>query len=303
MGSDKGRPSKKHKYSAKEDVRSRVIDEEDEYYHEDSVEDNREGKKNDFTKLELKPDHVNRPMWAYADGRIFLEMFSSLYKQAYDFLIAIAEPVCRPETMHEYNLTPHSLYVAVSVGLETDTILVLKKNRYFVESPFPEALKALLRDDVISRARISSEGLHANDSFTISKKLEEVEGCHDELLNEIDVAAAAEEKESHAFEIKPAQVENVKQRCWPKALIYPMLEEYDFRNDMVNPDFKIKLLPKAQPRPYQEKSMRKMFGNGRARSGIIVLPCGARKSLIGVSVACRIRKSCLCLATNAVSMD
>lgn len=72
--------------------------------------------------------------------------------------------------MHEYNLTPHSLYAAVSVGLETETIisvlnklsktklpkemidfiygstsnygkvkLVLKKNRYFVESPFPEA--------------------------------------------------------------------------------------------------------------------------------------------------------------------
>ena len=24
----------------------------------------------------------------------------------------------------------------------------------------------------------------------------------------------------------------------------------------------------------QEKSLRKMFGNGRARSGVIVLPCG-----------------------------
>lgn len=75
----------------------------------------------------------------------------------------------RPESMHEYNLTPHSLYAAVSVGLETETIisvlnklsktklpremidfihastanygkvkLVLKKNRYLVESPFPE---------------------------------------------------------------------------------------------------------------------------------------------------------------------
>lgn len=42
---------------------------------------------------------------------------------------------------------------------------------------------------------------------------------------------------------------------------------------------------------------------GRARSGIIVLPCGAGKSLVGVSAACRIKKSCLCLATNAVSVD
>lgn len=59
------------------------------------IEGERETKKRDFTKLELKPDHVNRPLWACADGRIFLETFSPLYKQAYDFLIAIAEPVCR----------------------------------------------------------------------------------------------------------------------------------------------------------------------------------------------------------------
>ncbi|RZC85229.1 hypothetical protein C5167_041412 [Papaver somniferum] len=293
---------------------------------------------NDFTKLELKPDHVHRPIWACADGRIVLETFSPLYKQAYDFLIAIAEPVCRPEVMHEYNLTPHSLYAAVSIGLETETIirvlnqlsktnlpkemidfihastsnygkvkLVLKKNQYFVESSFPEAtalhliiltylllivIKTLLRDEVISRARLSSEGSSGTDSITIAKAVKEIAGAHDELLNGIELAAA-EEKETHSFEVDPAQVENVKQRCLPNALNYPMLEEYDFRNDT----------PQAQLRPYQEKSLSKMFGNGRARSGIIVLPCGAGKSLVGVSAACRIRKSCLCLATNNVSVD
>ena len=46
-----------------------------------------------------------------------------MYRQAYDFLIAIAEPVCRPECVHEYVLTPHSLYAAVSIGLTTQTII------------------------------------------------------------------------------------------------------------------------------------------------------------------------------------
>lgn len=58
-----------------------------------------EPKRRDFSKLELKPDHDNRPLWACADGRIFLETFSPLYKHAYDFLIAIAEPVCRCRKM------------------------------------------------------------------------------------------------------------------------------------------------------------------------------------------------------------
>ncbi|KAG0566665.1 hypothetical protein KC19_7G079900 [Ceratodon purpureus] len=300
---------------------------------DDTVE---EIQRQDFTKLELKPDHANRPLWVCADGRIFLETFSSLYKQAYDFLIAIAEPVCRPESMHEYNLTPHSLYAAVSVGLETETIitvldrlsktklpkeivdfirgstlnygkvkLVLQKNRYFVESPFPEVLQKLLRDDVISRARMTpTEAPGAgSSSFSVSRAPHETGVADSELLGADDVAAGAEEKELHSFEIDPAQVEHVKQRCLPNALNFPMLEEYDFRNDTVNPDLPIELKPQAQPRPYQEKSLSKMFGNGRARSGIIVLPCGAGKSLVGVSAACRIRKSVLCLATNAVSVD
>ncbi|KAK4435380.1 General transcription and DNA repair factor IIH helicase subunit XPB1 [Sesamum alatum] len=332
---DKFRPYKKTKFSKEEYAASAAAD-YNSHFNEDVDDDLRdgEGKKRDFSKLELKPDHANRPLWACADGRIFLETFSALYKQAYDFLIAIAEPVCRPESMHEYNLTPHSLYAAVSVGLETETIvsvlnklsktklpkemidfiynstanygkvkLVLKKNRYFIESPFPEVLKTLLKDEVIGRARIFSEGIHGNDGFTVGKSAGEIEGAHDELLNEAELAAVAEEKETHSFEIDPAQVENVKQRCLPNALNYPMLEEYDFRNDTINPDLDMELKPHAQPRPYQEKSLSKMFGNGRARSGIIVLPCGAGKSLVGVSAASRIKKSCLCLATNAVSVD
>ena len=46
----------------------------------------------DWTALALP----HRPLWVCPDGRIFLETYSPLYKQAYDFLIAIAEPVSTP---------------------------------------------------------------------------------------------------------------------------------------------------------------------------------------------------------------
>ena len=82
-----------------------------------------------------------------------------------------------------------------------------------------------------------------------------------------------------------------------------MLEEYDFRNDAANPDLPIALKPGVSHRPYQDKAMAKMFGNGRARSGVVVLPCGAGKSLVGVTAAARIRKSTLVLVTNQVSVD
>jgi len=113
--------------------------------------------------------------------------------------------------------------------------------------------------------------------------------------------------------------QNIKKRC--NEIDYPMLEEYDFRNDTVNPNLEIDLKPITVIRPYQEKSLSKMFGNGygrayiqvchvfsvsnklssssRARSGIIVLPCGAGKTLVGITAACTIKKSCLVLCTSS----
>eukprot|EP01101_Sappina_pedata_P000428 TRINITY_DN1048_c0_g1_i1.p1 TRINITY_DN1048_c0_g1~~TRINITY_DN1048_c0_g1_i1.p1 ORF type:complete len:120 (-),score=21.49 TRINITY_DN1048_c0_g1_i1:18-377(-) len=63
----------------------------------------------DYHDLKLKPDHTMRPLWVCPDGHIFLETFSPIYKQAYDFLIPISEPVCRPQMIQEYARTPSSL--------------------------------------------------------------------------------------------------------------------------------------------------------------------------------------------------
>lgn len=107
------------------EYRASAAENEASHFPNDDIRDG-EGKKRDFSKLELKP--ANLPLQPCVDGQIFLETFSPLYRQAYDFFIAIAEPVFRPESMHEYNLTLHSLYAAVYVGLETETIFsVLNK--------------------------------------------------------------------------------------------------------------------------------------------------------------------------------
>jgi hypothetical protein len=106
-----------------------------------------------------------------------------------------------------------------------------------------------------------------------------------------------------SFEINPAQVEEVRKRCLDSDVNYPMLEEYDFRRDNTSADLPIGLRPSTQIRPYQEKSLSKMFSNGRARSGIIVLPCGAGKTLVGITACSTIRKSTLIYCTTGVAVD
>jgi len=46
-----------------------------------------------------------------------------------------------------------------------------------------------------------------------------------------------------------------------------------------------------------------MFSNGRARSGIIVLPCGAGKTLTGIAAASTIKKSVIVLCNSGVSVE
>ncbi len=60
--------------------------------------------------------------WITPDNRIFLETFSSKYRAAYEFLIAIAEPISRPAFIHEYELTQYSLYAAMVVQLTPEKI-------------------------------------------------------------------------------------------------------------------------------------------------------------------------------------
>lgn len=219
----------------------------------------------DFSSLPLKHDHISRPCWTCPDGTIYLEAFHDLYPKAYDFLVAISEPVTRPEFVHEYKLTPYSLYAAVATNIDTESIvkvlnrfsknklpdevakfirectkrygkakLVLKHNKYHVESEHPAVLRELLRDDLISQARIAEESTTGGgdgsnkeadkDGFVVHTKAEEMEE-NLRILREMDGDSSddededgggkdkAEQKTTVSFQIKGDSVEVVKRRA------------------------------------------------------------------------------------------
>uniref|UniRef100_A0A915AQ27 General transcription and DNA repair factor IIH helicase/translocase subunit XPB n=3 Tax=Parascaris univalens TaxID=6257 RepID=A0A915AQ27_PARUN len=306
-------------------------------------------------EMKLKSDHASRPLWVAPDGHIFLESFSPVYKHAHDFLIAISEPVCRPEFIHEYQLTAYSLYAAVSIGLQTNDIveylerlsksslpkgiiefikmctlsygkvkLVLKHNRYFVESRHSDVIQTLLKDKVIRQCLVEEKPVEEVPQTDLSmekiqipgaqqikeaKEGEKEENVPEDIHQFYGKLEGEEDDDDEAiqnlqlltFEIKQESIEVVQKRCIE--LEYPLLAEYDFRNDTFNPNLGIDLKPSTTLRPYQEKSLRKMFGNSRARSGVIVLPCGAGKTLVGVTAATTVNKRCLVLATSNVSVE
>ena len=98
-----------------------------------------------------------------------------------------------------------------------------------------------------------------------------------------------------------ADIKEIKNSCEKNNL--PLIEEYDFKQDRKTPDLQIEMKSTTQVRDYQEASLAKMFSNGRARSGIIVLPCGAGKTLTGILATSYIKKPTLVLCNCNVSVD
>uniref|UniRef100_A0A7S2SKM4 DNA 3'-5' helicase n=1 Tax=Rhizochromulina marina TaxID=1034831 RepID=A0A7S2SKM4_9STRA len=304
----------------------------------------------------LRPDHALRPVWVCPNLSLFFENIVENADRIQEFLVAIAEPVSRPDLIHQYKITAQSLNGAVyGSSLDGRTILrelghmsktaplpdtvvdfvesctsrycqaklVLRSSNYFVESNNPEVLRHLLENPQIQQSRFKVAGATSEFHVTKSVSKQEELGANTalrsvatDLLRAVDkgddfdedvksgsIEKGAQRSLTVSFMIKRGAVEQVKREA--RNADYPLLEEYDFRNDMQNPSiekFNLRVVDprtdkRIRVRPYQEKALSRMFGNGRARSGIIVLPCGAGKTFVGIAAAQTIRRSCLVVCT------
>lgn len=209
--------------------------------------------------------------------------------------------------------------------------LVLKKGHYYVESYVLQVLQQLMSDPEIAKAARSGIEETVQDvgdsdfAFPTEMDAEEVtrqmdqirhvsllkqdpEAKKNEEMMEIDSDAIVVPDEEisksrivYSFEIEPTQFETVKRRCIE--MDYPLLEEYDFANDATSETVSISLKPTTVMRRYQEKCLSKLFANGRVKSGIISLACGAGKSLVGVVASSTTKKKTLVLCTSTVSVQ
>uniref|UniRef100_A0A674NAG4 General transcription and DNA repair factor IIH helicase/translocase subunit XPB n=1 Tax=Takifugu rubripes TaxID=31033 RepID=A0A674NAG4_TAKRU len=292
---------------------------------ESGIKQDEYGAKDYRSQMQMKDDHASRPLWVAPDGHIFLEAFSPVYNVGLQTSDIVEYLQKLSKTSVPEGIVQFIKLCTVSYG---KVKLVLKHNRYFAESAFPDVIQRLLQDNVIRECRLRTDD--GADTELITEVIHSKSAIIKSLQDKADASTSQsnndqtpsqqvpedifsyyeqmdkdeeeeEETQTVSFEIRQEMIEELQKRCIH--LEYPLLAEYDFRNDSVNPDINIDLKPTAVLRPYQEKSLRKMFGNGRARSGVIVLPCGAGKSLVGVTAACTVRKRCLVLGNSSVSVE
>jgi DNA excision repair protein ERCC-3 len=196
--------------------------------------------------------------------------------------------------------------------------LVLRQNRYFIESTDLTLLQELANDKRISSCRVevrNPDDRYDNDTgFIIPGDQEDhsaiiagigdssIYGATSRMFDELGLDVSSDRPTVpvvlRRFEVRATSVRKVRERALE--IKRPLTDEYDFRADDRNPDLDIDLQQATDIRSYQEKALSKMFGGGRAKSGIIVLPCGAGKTLVGITAACTIRKSVIVFCNGSV---
>ncbi len=196
--------------------------------------------------------------------------------------------------------------------------LLLKRNQYFIETSDKQTLTELLKIEVVRREYDKSMAkreleeakkdpvIAAAETAPKAAQVSYVQpqnasqGYYFLQLEENDDEDVEEEEETKVVQFEVENLEEVKHQCLGHNL--PLLEEYEFKDDTAL-QLRLDLLPTTQVRPYQEQSLSKMLSGRRARSGIIVLPCGAGKTLVGISAMCTIKKPTIILCNASMAVD
>lgn len=241
------------------------------------------------------PAANNKPLIVQGDRTILLEVASPRYAEARDALVGFAELVKSPEHVHTYRITPLSIWNACAAGESAAQIVetLCSLSRY----PVPEHVVTEITD---LAGRFGS--------LTLLSGPEGLElRCRDEGLAALISAdkhtrpLLGERLSSTSFTL-PAHVRGQVKLTLIR-LGYPVDDRAGYSDGEHFPiALRSSTLGRGAPfaaRPYQREAAGAFHAGGsdRGGSGVIVLPCGAGKTIVGMVCMSLLQTSTLVLTT------
>lgn len=247
------------------------------------------------------PVNPSNPMVVQSDHTVLLEVNNPHYAEARDALARFAELEKSPEHIHTYRLSPLSLWNAAASGLNGDSIVesLARYSKYDV----PGNILADVRDYVSRFGRLklhlgaAGELLLSSDDPLLMLEVTRNRKVRQFIRGEIDRCTV---------EVDPALRGHIK-----KALVDIGFPAEDLAGYVDGAGLPLHLLTlmrgNEQPfalRHYQQDAVETFHAQGTARggSGVIVLPCGAGKTLVGMGVMEKLQTNTLILTTNTVAV-
>lgn len=285
--------------------------------------------KDTINNVDDEHDLYSKPLWLYRSlsddhmegyiHRLIVETAHPQFSTVQSFLTAIGEPRSRTQHVHEYEITPDSVRSASLLGWGLcgmeERLRLWSCPREIVDvfmAYIQECVQGISHVKLVLRSkeggaeivyRLESTTTALLNAFAYAPSLQDcfVLPLRREQLAELIDGTVGEVS---SLELSCVSVlEKVKETAF-KEFKTPLETHYDFTKDDFTPRIEnFVLRPAAQLRPYQVDAISSVFSGNRARSGVIVLPCGAGKTLTGVSIAARIAKKVLVLCVNVVSVN
>ncbi len=240
------------------------------------------------------------PLIVQGDRTILLEVDNPLHAEARDAIAPFAELEKSPEHIHTYRLTPLSLWNAAAAGMSAEAMsAALEKYSKF---PIPSNVPADLREMVSRYGRVRLERLEGQLRLNTADRplLEELarqRGVRDYLGARIDETSFAID-DAHRGVLKQALI----------AAGYPAEDLAGYTSGAALPiDLRSEMksgLP-FHVRDYQKGAVDAFYAGGDARggSGVIVLPCGAGKTVVGLAAMAALKCETLILTTSTTAVE
>jgi DNA excision repair protein ERCC-3 len=239
------------------------------------------------------------PFIVQGDRTILVEVDNPLYAEARDALAPFAELEKSPEHIHTYRLTPLSLWNAAAAGISAaEMIDILGKYSKF---PLPTNIGADLAEVVsrYGRVKLERDGEHLRlvcDDRPLLEELARQPKLRDYLGDRIGPTA---------FRIEPAFRGVLKQ-----ALVtvgYPAEDLAGYTEGAALPMHLRSVTRGGIPfhvRDYQRDAADVFYAGGDVRggSGVIVLPCGAGKTIVGIAAMALMQRSTLVMTTGITAV-
>lgn len=241
----------------------------------------------------------SNPLIVQSDRTILLEVDHPLHAEARDAVAQFAELEKSPEHIHTYRLSPLSLWNAAAGGMSAQMIIELLTS--YSKYDIPANIIFDIREYIsrYGRIKLIRDGdallLTSSDAALIAEIIHH-KRTQPFLLRQLD---------ANTLQVNAARRGHIKQ-----ALIHIGFPAEDLAGYTDGSPLPMKLRPvtaegKAfEPRAYQYGASATFYAGGAPSggSGVVVLPCGAGKTIVGLVTMADIQRATLILSPNTIAV-
>lgn len=236
-----------------------------------------------------------------SDRSVLLEVYSPKANQAREAIAPFTELIKSPEHIHAYRITPLSIWNARAAGVSIKTII--SALQHFSKFPVPEA--------------VIQEIVTLGERYGLTVIERSPDGNHlllrvaDKPLSEL---LSREEKVAPLLHARISETEFQVDAGWrgllKQALLNSGYPAEDLAGYIAGERMPINLRARSLSgkefiiRNYQQEAANAFYQSGSVRggSGVVVLPCGAGKTIVGLALMAAIQESVLVLTSSQTSI-